>query len=1738
VIVDAYGRIVSVVFDDTYSYSEFKMDPVSEKLYVYVEGDKLAIPNSYRLVDKAALHAAYPTFADAITSEDLVEGINNAEINALVDVDVFETSRVINTGDATLQKWIIEADKLSAKIIDDQTTLGVQVARSATGVVTAPKVSATLTKVDVLLGLVQEILDGEAKLPAGTSLPAISAAVKGVYAAGPKLGGYDARVFDAEGREVRYNLAVVAVDAFGRIAGVYMDETDGTTASGSTTKWILGDAYNMNGNAGEWYEQALALSAAIVKNQGTAGFKLRAGTGTQVGNSYADDVAGASINVANLFKPVNAAIKSASTWALNDGTYFVEEDGLFMYVGIKSNAISFIYLDEVVAYAQATIEIRGIEYPLFTYSQQLAVGGEVKERSVLVYRDGTTYIYAESLLSSEGIPAVTRGERVSFLLNATDKVNEEATLEPVAGYGTKYMLDDAFKVQAEAWAKAVEGKSSPYILNLLPNGTTDTIANFTMPASLLQELLVEALLQAAAPAATAALSRLWVTPAADVIGSNDSKLADGRYFVSLPANAKGEQFFGLFVVDGGAVVNAAVDATRFVGGEVTTFVALGNAETISTTTSGFYKLIGAQLNTLVSSQFETGASTIAINGISDAFGYTDRDEIKEVPATSGFFPLLTRYREPLRLLYHELADVALRGRVEEVAAELGVGWGRVTLDGATIRKPLVSTATTTALGSSNFINLSTFIASGALPFNANAAATAKFNLRYDSSDRRIANIDVATARITPEVGLAADAVATVTVQLDFASFADSFSVPVTVKTAFSIARDAIAAANVAAPTTAPAFYAAYGFQAGKLVGLNNLITYSGASNIPLITNLGLINSGASVAAKNTIVSVDGNVQFFTLYGTDAPVAITNLNQLAPGNHVLTMVVKYDNAGTEAITDDLVTIQEYNITVLTQAKALADALAAARPSIILNNGEVTVDKVTLPVRAAATIASGISYNWSIVSGDNVATLNEVTGLLEFTRLYTQQKVVLEVSVSLANVSSQPAGQNSRQFEFRVMPFAPADIQERIEAELTAVALFERAPRFFDVSKDLGSNTLAYGVGSLVADLDDLISTTDLTTDGSNAVIKFSIASNVAGLQSSNIYSALNLVYIDPTSNELRLGRNAFSIQGEVDVTVTATVEVRFVSTNILPDVTYTDSFTFTIFNTETPVPTFTEFNSQRVFLFSGVAGSLTNPYAAIQANFGDKLLTSQRILLQGAIVEGISLIISGVSGNTAYATGAVSLGLASDNEQQVVRFNSALPGLHTGSGFDVLAEISYSYYEAGKLVRAVNPIEVVVQTARNFAQVSAPTAVSTAFDADTTHLLITLANARFITGLSNVAYNSGIVAANANNAAFGSGLKQGTFRFLTNDLGYADRILVTLSGAAASTQNVTLSPSIFERTNNATVSFTTTVIDVTESNTAEAQAVVVSGVNLITIDLTDAVFNAGAVLNSSSLLLQGSGTANETAFLNSGVLLSASFRRISDTRYVALIRNGEFTNSGLLQGSADSSNLGFILSSGTFTQIGATRPAITVTVSNLDLSTTVGYLGLLEAVASPSPALATETQFSIRLSGAGQFSEAVSISDFTFVGVNSGALPALDIALNASLDEVTFTGFVGLSGDLGGVYLNPSAISKGDSSAMAAYAIVGALSSTDEVEEAPDAESVKLTITLTGGVFAPDITLDDLTIDFGINTLELADITLVRISNTVVELRFTAADADDETIGVVIKASGLWVQPTSFTVIES
>jgi hypothetical protein len=287
---------------------------------------------------------------------------------------------------------------------------------------------------------------------------------------------------------------------------------------------------------------------------------------------------------------------------------------------------------------------------------------------------------------------------VRFALDLEDKINEEATLKIVPGYGTRYATDATFKAQAELFAADVKGAKSPFLVNLLADGKTDSIDDFDLVVTEFQQLLVKAFLQAAG--GKGATLRLNNVPVAPVIGDN-VRLANGRYYASINADEKGQQFFGLFIVEGNVVVNAFIDATRSVGGEVTTFVALGNAETplragvtVEPTTDDFFEKIGGDVIILVQSGFSTAGGSKALAGIADGFGYTSRDDINVVPVGSGFYSLLVSYKDPIRLLHHAVADIALRDYPEQYAKLVLANWKALSTDRGSVRA-LYSPAQTT-----------------------------------------------------------------------------------------------------------------------------------------------------------------------------------------------------------------------------------------------------------------------------------------------------------------------------------------------------------------------------------------------------------------------------------------------------------------------------------------------------------------------------------------------------------------------------------------------------------------------------------------------------------------------------------------------------------------------------------------------------------------------------------------------------------------------------------------------------------------------------------------------------------------------------------------------------------------------------------------------------------------------------------------------------------------------------------
>jgi hypothetical protein len=402
-------------------------------------------------------------------------------------------------------------------------------------------------------------------------------------------------------------------------------------------------------------------------------------------------------------------------------------------------------------------------------------------------------------------------------------------------------------------------------------------------------------------------------------------------------------------------------------------------------------------------------------------------------------------------------------------------------------------------------------------------------------------------------------------RLTFDGFEKEYSAVYTVKPLAEFNRDVIAFTNQ--PTTA-ALTAAYfksdiGFAANSsLSGLNNLRMVAGDTGgyLPILrTSLGILNSGT---AQTDFQLGSGNVSYSIRYGTTLESGITSLSELPAGVHTVTMKLTYDNLGTADVEDDRFLLQNYTVTVLTPAATLAAALAELRPGNIVNNGEVTAEEFELPLKQTTNPIAGVSYSWAVEPALSPNASIE-DGVLTITRLYTQDKVTLRATVNMPEYTDA-LGARTRTFEFRVLPESKVEIASRLDKLITDV--FERAPRIYDVS---GGK-----LNDLVANLNDFLSEEDLGIDKENATIVWSVSdSSVQSLQNSASNLATNnLVFVDPSSNQLKLGQNALKFNGDVNVTVTATIEIRFDDNNIAADVTTSESFNLKLVRDELPIGT--------------------------------------------------------------------------------------------------------------------------------------------------------------------------------------------------------------------------------------------------------------------------------------------------------------------------------------------------------------------------------------------------------------------------------------------------------------------------------------------------------------------------------------------------------------------------------------
>ena len=307
VIVDAYGKIAGVLFDETKTTSEFFIDD-DDQLYIYIEGEGEGLPNTYRAIARDIPISEYPKASDAVTANDLVSDINDAEILALDEIVAHETRKIL--GD----EWVAQTESLAERIIAEQTTVGIDTSEYSSDETELNDEYLTSSKADLLLGLVQTILEGEAQIDDDTVLA--TTPVHGSYTPGYEFGVTGRLV----GTYISYYTSFVAVDAYGSIAGVYVDATAPAEEDSHGTAWIH---YGINLEA-----HARAFGEAVVEMQGTSftyyetnRFRVETQLPAQIPGGfdyptnsriYTDEIAGCTIGVEGLATAVEAALSELS----------------------------------------------------------------------------------------------------------------------------------------------------------------------------------------------------------------------------------------------------------------------------------------------------------------------------------------------------------------------------------------------------------------------------------------------------------------------------------------------------------------------------------------------------------------------------------------------------------------------------------------------------------------------------------------------------------------------------------------------------------------------------------------------------------------------------------------------------------------------------------------------------------------------------------------------------------------------------------------------------------------------------------------------------------------------------------------------------------------------------------------------------------------------------------------------------------------------------------------------------------------------------------------------------------------------------------------------------------------------------------------------------------------------------------------------------------------------------------
>lgn len=566
VTIDDYGRIAGVYIDQTITTRNLFRS--NEGLfYVLVPGNRLNIPDAYRLISLSTPVEDYPTKDDAIRSSDLVVGIDTNAIRSLTRLPVNETkqmaaSRLNQNGALNYQE---QMQRVAQKIVDDNTTYGFNLVER-NGVLTTSSIEGITEALDVPLFLVQSILDGPARLNETPSLRLDS---------NPRFGAYHPGTFVEfsptayVNNELVHGVSIVVVDAFGRVAGVYLDELVASTARTNVvaSKQILKEAVGGNNQSLAWYEQANRLANQIVLNQGINGFSLvrlntftpdtlRVDAPTLVIGNFSP----VSIRVNEVFLATQANLTEALFNDYVDGTYLVSptsSSNAFAYITIRNQTIVDVFIDRFVLLDQGSIFRRGQAVSLQRVTRRFPTPTGVVTGDVIVYNVDNVYYSANNVTEVNNF-VLPSNQTIARDQQVTLTQDELASLRPVPGWQTASSLRQVDASQQQwfddqrAIARAIQDAGNLTSFQLTEGRITNVTGVNQVSADFALELVAQGLHQA-----RDSQNIVFDVP----FLPQRLPLADGSYIAHAAPETNGAMSFSYMVVEDGQIITWIVDQT-------------------------------------------------------------------------------------------------------------------------------------------------------------------------------------------------------------------------------------------------------------------------------------------------------------------------------------------------------------------------------------------------------------------------------------------------------------------------------------------------------------------------------------------------------------------------------------------------------------------------------------------------------------------------------------------------------------------------------------------------------------------------------------------------------------------------------------------------------------------------------------------------------------------------------------------------------------------------------------------------------------------------------------------------------------------------------------------------------------------------------------------------------------------------------------------------------------------------